>query len=303
MRPRSKAFSRRGSVTSALSAASCWESAACFSAFFFAFSASLTRSRKPLISGPFCLRSSGVMAPSVLSNSEIEPFLPSAETRTASTAASSLAASIDFMSSASSCFRSVMNDSEFGMDTVHERKPRGTREGASRFQASERLKAGSVRKRGAGRIDDRLERCRLAHREIGEHLAVDCDPGLAEAVDKSAIGEAVLAHGGVDALDPEGAERALAVLAVAIGVLVRLFDRLLGDTDRVLAAAVVTLGGLQNLFVLGVGRYAAFDACHDDLSKNLKLSRRACRSCGRDARRPLSWWSCRAAAGFVSWSA
>ena len=43
--------------------------------------AAVTRSFRPLISGPCSLRSSGVMAPSVFSSSETEPFLPSAATR------------------------------------------------------------------------------------------------------------------------------------------------------------------------------------------------------------------------------
>ena len=52
-----------------------------------------TLSRRPLMSGPRSLRSSGVIAPRVFRRSETEPFLPSAETRTASRAASSPAAS------------------------------------------------------------------------------------------------------------------------------------------------------------------------------------------------------------------
>src|SRR5262249_9658429 len=102
----------------------------------------------------------------------------------------------------------------------------------------------------------------VLHRQVGQDLAVDLDPGLAETVDKSAVGEAVLAHRGVDALDPEGAEGALLALAVAVGVLHRLLDRLLGDPDRVLAPAVVALGGFQHLLVLGMGGDAALYACH-----------------------------------------
>ena len=54
----------------------------------------------------------------------------------------------------------------------------------------------------------------------------------------------MLAHRGVDALDPQGAELALAVLAVAVGVLHRLVDRGLGGADGVLAAAEEALGGV-----------------------------------------------------------
>src|SRR5579871_5937456 len=144
---------------------------------------------------------------------------------------------------------------------LHERKRRGT--GRRPVQSGlGRRNAGSV-ERGAGLIDERLEGRRFPHREIGEHLAIDRDPGLAEAVDKSAVGEALLARRRVDALDPQRAEGALAVLAVAIGVLVRLLDRLLGDADRILAPAVIALGGFQDLLVLGMRGDAAFDASHD----------------------------------------
>src|SRR5262252_3492879 len=121
------------------------------------------------------------------------------------------------------------------------------------------------RQRGLGLLDDRLERRRLADREVGQHLAVDRDPGLAQARDKSAVGQVEGAHRRVEPLDPQGAERALAPLAVAECVLVGFLDRLLGDADRVLAPAVVTLGGLQNFLVLGMRGDAAFDPGHVEL--------------------------------------
>src|ERR1041384_4618693 len=100
--------------------------------------------------------------------------------------------------------------------------------------------------RGLGLLDDRLEGSRLADREIGQHLAVDRDAGFGEPVDKAAVGDTKGPHRGVEALDPERAERALAPLAVAEGVLVRLLDRLLGDADGVLAPAGIALGGFVN---------------------------------------------------------
>src|SRR5262249_42858570 len=99
-------------------------------------------------------------------------------------------------------------------------------------------RSASGRQRGLGLLADHLECARLADREIGQQLAVDRDPGFAEAGDKSAVGQPEAAHRGVEALDPQGAERALAPLAVAERILVCLLDRLLGDADRVLAPAV-----------------------------------------------------------------
>src|SRR6266545_4631892 len=95
---------------------------------------------------------------------------------------------------------------------------------------------------GGGLVDERLEAGRVLDGEVGQDLAVDGDARERKAVDKSAVGEPVLAHRGVDALDPKPAECALLALAVAVAVLQGLLDGLLGDADRILAAAVVALG-------------------------------------------------------------
>ena len=121
------------------------------------------------------------------------------------------------------------------------------------------------RQRGLGLLHDRLERPRLGDGEVGQDLAIDRDAGLGEAVDKSAVGETKGTHRGVQALDPQRAERALAPLAVAEGVLVGLLHRLLGDADRVLAPALIAFGGFQDLLVLGMRGDAAFDPGHDEL--------------------------------------
>src|SRR5262245_13979424 len=116
--------------------------------------------------------------------------------------------------------------------------------------------------RGLGLRHDRLERHRLTDREIGQHLAVDENAGPRQAVDKAAVGESKGPHRGVQALNPKRAERALAALAIAKRILVRLLHRLLGDADRVLAPAVIALGGFEHLLVLGMGGDTALDACH-----------------------------------------
>src|SRR5450755_2933315 len=73
-----------------------------------AVSACVTASLARLIAAPWVLRSSGDILPSVASKAEIEPFLPSAATRTASRAASSPAAAISARTWDSSWARSVM---------------------------------------------------------------------------------------------------------------------------------------------------------------------------------------------------
>src|SRR5882757_7198475 len=115
---------------------------------------------------------------------------------------------------------------------------------------------------GLGLLDNGRKRRRLVDRQIRQHLAVHLHAGLVESADEAAVVEAERAHRRIKALDPERPERALAALAVAKGVLVGLLHRLLGDADGVLAPAVIALGGLEDLLVLGVPGDAAFDACH-----------------------------------------
>src|SRR6516165_6334318 len=111
--------------------------------------------------------------------------------------------------------------------------------------------------------DDCFECRRLADREIGQHLAVNRDAGFGEAGDEPAVVEAERADRGVEALDPQSAKAALAPLAVAISVLICLLDRLLSDPNRVLAPAIIALGGFEHFLVLGMGGDAAFDASHE----------------------------------------
>ena len=74
----------------------------------------------------------------------------------------------------------------------------------------------------------------------------------------------MLAHAGVDPLDPKGAEAAFAVAPVAVGVLQALLDPLYGGAEDVLVAAAVALGLLDDFLVAGVRSDAPFDTGHDD---------------------------------------
>src|SRR6476660_3057488 len=272
-RPASVGASRTGRVTSTVSVLRRVLSAA-------AANASVTRSFKPLIAGPCALRSSGVIVPSVLSSAETEPLLPSAEMRTASSAASSLAEATAASSSFSSCAMSVMIPApsvlaghgracpghprlackKEGLDARHT----GVRKHAvlrTPMAGHDDLKT-LRRQRGLGFFHDRLKRRRLANGEVGQNLPVDRHAGLGQSGDKPAVVESERPHRGVQPLDPQRTECALAPFAVAEGVLVRLLDGLLGDADRVLAPAIVAFGGFQDLFMFGVRRDTTLDAGH-----------------------------------------
>src|SRR5438477_7907429 len=84
-----------------------------------------------------------------------------------------------------------------------------------------------LRGRSGGRDPRQIaERARLAHGEIGQHLAVEVDARLLQALHQPAVAQAVQPRGGVDAHDPEAAEVTLADLAGAVGIGETLLDGL-----------------------------------------------------------------------------
>src|SRR5918992_5745758 len=56
----------------------------------------------------------------------------------------------------------------------------------------------------------------IVHGDVGQHLAVELDARAAQAVHELAVRHALAARGRVDAHDPQPAEVALAVAAVAV---------------------------------------------------------------------------------------
>src|SRR6185312_130791 len=208
----------------------------------------LTRSRRPLIRGPCALRSSALMPPSVFSNSLTLPFLPSAATRTVSSAASSEAVAIAPRISRSKVWISLIRIIP-SQEQLESRPWHYAKGGCSDGRIRKDLRLGL--------IHQSLERGGLMDGKLREHLTVDLDPGLREPAHKSAIGEAVFAAAGVDALNPEGAEIPLLQLAADIVVLQRLIDGRVGGRDVALAAAIEAFGLLQNLVAAGAARYGA----------------------------------------------
>ena len=81
----------------------------------------------------------------------------------------------------------------------------------------------------------------IVHGEFGHDLAVDLDAGLQQAVDQPAVRQPVLAGRRIDARDPQRTELALLGATIAVGVLPRLDDRLLGGAEYLAAGVVVTL--------------------------------------------------------------
>src|SRR6185436_9548128 len=112
---------------------------------------------------------------------------------------------------------------------------------------------------------DLRERGLVAHREVGEHLAVDLEVGPLESRHEHAIAHDELAHRRIDARDPERAKLALLHAAVAVRVLPRFHQRLLGDAVDVLAPAAESLGLLEDLLVARARRYPSIGSWHGAL--------------------------------------
>src|SRR3979409_2479245 len=122
------------------------------------------------------------------------------------------------------------------------------------------LASGSRRLPGAsGKASERLG---VADGDVGQHLAVELDLGQLQAVHQLAVAHALLAGGGVDALDPQAAELALAVLAVAVGVGARLEQLLLRPLVARVLLAAVALGALQHGTALLARVHGSLDAAH-----------------------------------------
>src|SRR5688572_7275682 len=102
-------------------------------------------------------------------------------------------------------------------------------------------------------------------REIGEDLAVDVDLRALEARHEARVGHAELSHCGVDARDPQRADDALLLPAVAVGVLPCLHHRLLGYAVDILPAAAEALRLLQDLLVARARYGTSLDSRHGAL--------------------------------------
>src|SRR5262249_25414627 len=104
----------------------------------------------------------------------------------------------------------------------------------------------------------------VADREVRQDLPVNLDVCLLQALDEPAVGPALTPDGRVDADDPQAAELALALLAVARRVGERVEEGLLRRLDQPRARALPALGVLEESLVAGVRGDAALDSRHVD---------------------------------------
>ena len=96
-------------------------------------------------------------------------------------------------------------------------------------------------------IDDGLKRLGIVHGEVSENLTVETDILLGEFAHELGIGDPVLTRGGIDPLDPKGAEIALLGLAVTIGVSQTFLVSVLSYGPDILSGEEISAGSLENL--------------------------------------------------------
>src|SRR5450759_2565037 len=104
---------------------------------------------------------------------------------------------------------------------------------ATRWNLGVRGRARGQPKGGLGRGDDVRESLRILHGDLREDLAVHVGAGLLQARHELAVAEIMQARGRVDADDPETAELAFLLLAVARRVDERAIDLQLGDAEAI----------------------------------------------------------------------
>src|SRR5215212_5749350 len=105
-----------------------------------------------------------------------------------------------------------------------------------------------------GALGKSAEGLGVADGDVGQHLAVEFDLGLAQAVHELRVAHPLAAGGRVDARDPEAPEVALLVAPVAVGVRVGLEQLLLRPlvTGVLVAAVALRARECRAAFLAGV---------------------------------------------------
>ena len=102
-------------------------------------------------------------------------------------------------------------------------------------------------------LDDGFECLGIVHRQVGKHLAVEADVLLGELAHKLRIGDTLLAAGGIDTLDPKGAEIALLGFAVTVCVGKTFLIGVLRNRPNILSRQEVATGSFEDLLAARPG--------------------------------------------------
>ena len=97
-------------------------------------------------------------------------------------------------------------------------------------------------------VDDGFEGFGIVEGEVGEDFAVDLDACFVEEAHQFGVAEVVQTSSGVDTLNPEGAEVAFFVFAIAVCVGETFFPSVFGNGPYVTAASEVAAGKFEDFF-------------------------------------------------------
>ena len=93
---------------------------------------------------------------------------------------------------------------------------------------------------------------------IRDSLTVDLDASLVESTHELGVAHTFKTCSGIDTLNPECAEIALLVAAIAEGIGKTLLPSVLGNGPNVLAGTIVTAGKLEDSLALGARGYMIY---------------------------------------------
>src|SRR5262245_24053439 len=128
------------------------------------------------------------------------------------------------------------------------------------------------RRRGLpGDLGERPEARRIAHRDVGQRLAIERDARHLQAADELAVRQLELLARGPDAHDPEAPELALARAPVAVRIGERMLDLLARDPVIRALGKEVALGPLEDLLPLQAPLVASFDSWHRSSPNRLRV--------------------------------
>jgi len=98
-------------------------------------------------------------------------------------------------------------------------------------------------------LDDFSERVLISYREVGQDLSIQCDVGLFQPVDETAVRHPVLPGCGVDARDPQPSEITPALSSIAVGIPLGLHPGFVGPAEKMMSCSPVALRVSKDLLV------------------------------------------------------
>src|ERR1700733_1711205 len=114
-------------------------------------------------------------------------------------------------------------------------------------------------------LDDRIERRWGGDGDLAEHLAIQFNAGGNQRGNETAVVDATLFQGGIQARDPQAAEKSLLLLAMLVGVHVGFASELQSGAIIFTWLANEAAGTLENAFAFAGVLGAAFYTRHGSI--------------------------------------